>query len=440
MSAISVRIRMYNPGFGDCFLVTVREGDAVWRLLVDCGVHSHGRFKVDGRSRKIEEVVDAVIAQLRDEAPDGIPRLNAVVATHHHADHIAGFAADAWDGVEVGEVWLPFVENADDPDTRRLKVDPDEVATRLQGLVRHALDGRPSSAKLSLAMAFAANSSRNAVAGDRLRTGRFANRGEVQVRFLPSTSPDENVLALPIDDVRVHVLGPGRDPAQIKKMNPPKNARWLDDADVEATPGTDRAELFDEIYHVPRDEVPSRISNQAFRTMSSMRLNSLAFDEDALLAAASVLERSVNNTSLFFVLDVRGARFVFVGDSQYGAWMHVLDDPAARALVSDATFYKVGHHGSHNATPREFIDTVLGGRATAMMPVGHVAAWADSIPYPELIGALGAQHAHLIRSDAPPAADPLVLVDADSMWTEIAFRVDEAGQPSAAQPGSPQTG
>jgi len=76
-----------------------------------------------------------------------------------------------------------------------------------------------------------------------------------------------------------------------------------------------------------------------------------------LLAAASMLEQSVNNTSLFFVLDVGGVRLLFPGDAQYGAWESVRNDPKSLDLISNVDFYKMGHHGSHNATPMSFIET-----------------------------------------------------------------------------------
>jgi hypothetical protein len=41
-STRTVEVRMYNVGFGDAFRITVRRGEQTWRMLVDCGVHSHG--------------------------------------------------------------------------------------------------------------------------------------------------------------------------------------------------------------------------------------------------------------------------------------------------------------------------------------------------------------------------------------------------------------
>ena len=78
---------MYNVGFGDAFRVTVRRGDETWRMLVDCGVHSHGQ------ARPLAESVKNIIDDLAEDC-GGTPHLDVVVATHHHRDHIVGFADD----------------------------------------------------------------------------------------------------------------------------------------------------------------------------------------------------------------------------------------------------------------------------------------------------------------------------------------------------------
>ena len=115
MAAPTVAVRMYNVGFGDAFLITVTGPGEPWRMLIDCGVHPHGQ------ARKISETVAAVIGDLTAASPDGVPHLDVLAATHHHADHISGFALDAWEQVVVDEVWLPFVEDASDPDAAAIK-------------------------------------------------------------------------------------------------------------------------------------------------------------------------------------------------------------------------------------------------------------------------------------------------------------------------------
>ncbi|BDZ54128.1 ComEC/Rec2 family competence protein [Agromyces marinus] len=429
MSEASVTIRMYNPGFGDCFLVTVAEGDRVWRMLLDCGVHSHGRAPVAGGTRSIGEVVAAVIAHLVEESPDGRPRLDVVAASHRHADHVSGFADDAWAEVEVGEVWVPFVEDDRDDDANAIRHGLVESAVALERLIGLAADGRSldSRPRLALAMDFAVNSGPNLEAAARLVDGGFRGGAERHVvRFLPDRRAERNRIELGTGDAVVHVLGPSRDPAFLKRMDPPPAVRWLRDAADEQDPGDERRDLFDPMYAVARDETRERVPVQLIRSRDAMRLGRLALDEEALLRAASVLERSVNNTSLFFVLEVRGARFVFVGDSQHGAWEHVLGDEHASALVLGADFIKVGHHGSHNSTPKPVAERLVREGGVAMVPVGTVERWKHAIPEGRILEALHDSGAHVIRADDPGSGadgDLEIEVGPDELWSEVRFRV-----------------
>ncbi|WP_427135258.1 MBL fold metallo-hydrolase [Pseudarthrobacter sp. S9] len=418
MPAPTVTVRMYDVGFGDAFLITVKQDDRAWRMLVDCGVHNQGK------ARPLLDVVGAIITDLTVAAgPDTRPTLDVVVATHHHADHIAGFSYADWEKVHVGEVWVSFVEDDYDDDARMLK----------NGLVRAArslitLTGPARKVALRLAHELALNSLGNEDAMDRL-LGRHGKQflNVPKVRYLPDKFALLNDIRTSIPGVTVHVLGPSRDPDQLKRMNPPKSARWLaiqQAADAESsgeTPGGQppAEPLFDEMYSVTPDEVNDYISEPA-KTLKPLKLPTLLDDASEILAAASILERSVNNTSIFFVLDVDGTRLVFVGDSQQGAWDHILQNPVARALVSDPAFYKIGHHGSHNATPREYVTNAIGKQGTyAMLPYGKVWKWGD-IPNRTLLDAFTATNTHIVRADAP-VADARVQVGPDNLWSEITF-------------------
>src|SRR3712207_5042547 len=138
-------------------------------------------------------------------------------------------------------------------------------------------------------------------------------------------------------------------------MRPPARAGWLAmDYDTELV-ATGPGPLFARPYVMEN----ATLHEPQYRHLLQDQRSLTKLDEvnDAgLLSAASVLERSVNNTSLFFVLEVAGMHLVFPGDAQEGAWRHVLDDEASRMLVSDAVFYKVSHHGSHNGTPKRYIE------------------------------------------------------------------------------------
>jgi beta-lactamase superfamily II metal-dependent hydrolase len=416
--ARSVSVRMYNVGFGDAFLVTVHDGTGRWRMLVDCGVHSHGR------ARPLETTVHAIIDDLQAASDDGVPRLDVIAATHHHADHIAGFQFDRWADVEVGEVWVPFVEDPDDEDAKELRKVHRDVTRRLTALVDQRTNGlseRRWPTEVRLAQWFAANSSGNELAADRLlgRNGSgFASRP--RLRFLPSLDADENLIDLPIAGAVVHVLGPPRDPTFLKRMDPPKRAGWHAlDEDQTGDPGDRGKPLFESRYLIDRRQV-RRVHPQLLEGHDAITgLDEL--NDAALLAAASVLERSVNNTSLFFVLDVGGVRLLFPGDAQYGGWEHIMGDEEKRALIEDVAFLKISHHGSHNGTPPKYVDDLM-RRVDAMLPYGLVEAWKETIPLEDLLKKMKKGRHRVTRADAPVARRGKVTVHGD-LWSEIRFPV-----------------
>src|SRR6478672_6198852 len=105
MAMTELTIRMYDVGFGDCFLLTFGKGDEARHVLFDCGSISVG-------AKQVTTVAEHVIDSCR--GADGRSRIELLVCTHRHRDHVGGFSDPRWDKVEVGEVWMPWTEDPDD--------------------------------------------------------------------------------------------------------------------------------------------------------------------------------------------------------------------------------------------------------------------------------------------------------------------------------------
>ena len=69
-----------------------------------------------------------------------------------------------------------------------------------------------------------------------------------------------------------------------------------------------------------------------------------------------ILDKQMNNTSVILLFEVGTKRLLFPGDAQLENWMYALkeadDAKATKKLLASVDVYKVGHHGSLNATPK----------------------------------------------------------------------------------------
>jgi len=402
-----VRVRMYNVGFGDAFLIEVPTGDdRPFRILVDCGAHSAGYPSEGWRP---EDVVDQIIADITGH--DGGPHLDLVVATHRHQDHVSGFRAAAWANVHVGEVWLPWTEDANDPEATGLRDRQHRLALGMRSALRRpeVIARFADPQRLDSLRELVANSLTNE---DAMATLRSGFRGRARRRFLGAGDPPLSPPSCP--GLTVHVLGPSRDPQVIREMDPPAGQSYLRYME-EAAPTEPTSETLLESTQAAR-LATHRPFQRTFTLTADSYLKHwphLALDDDIKdaaagimrdddLAAAVSLDKAVNNTSLMLMFEIGDAFLLFPGDAQWGSWQAALEDPESRDLLSRTTFYKIGHHGSHNATPRAFVEDVLAGRTLwgAVASVRPIDRWPQ-IPKQELLTALHRRATRVVRSDAP---------------------------------------
>jgi hypothetical protein len=164
------------------------------------------------------------------------------------------------------------------------------------------------------------------------------------------------------------------------------------------------AEFLQRHYYGPSSDVGEQ--DQSWRRI----------DEDWLGSAAQFalnLDSATNNTSLVLAIELLpgGEVLLFPADAQVGNWLSwqqvqwTLDGNktvTAIDLLKRTKFYKVGHHGSHNATLREHGLELMPHGLAALLPVDHEMAhkkgW-DGMPLPGLLDALKAHNATVVRMD-----------------------------------------
>lgn len=428
---LKINVHMYRVGFGDCFLVTFGSTEPKYRILFDCGRHA-GSTPVEEEELAFESVIARLINDIPKTSEEGhdVRRIDIIVATHRHRDHVHGFSkTDLWKDIVVGEIWMPWLEDPEDQHARRLTMSQEHSARRALSALKalKAASGEPTKT-FDSAIEIVYNSTTNKTAMEFLHRGLRADRR----RFLPrlgyfpdSFSADQLGDRIP-RGVTLHVLGPSRDPAVITSLQPPpgtayepllhKNGLNVDEAD-EMEAGT-APEPFGQNWKVEADAYDLEPEERA--RIETAVINGAV----SPLELAYRLDQSLNGTSLVIVIEAGDVKLLFAGDAQWGTWNAILRDKQAAAIVDGPAMYKVGHHGSHNATPIEFVDKHLREGAKSLVSVGptnYGGGWQD-IPLDSLLLALE-KRGPVFRSDGD---NPDV-----NAFVEIEFEADVPHSPEA---------
>jgi len=354
-----IRVRMYRVGFGDFFLLSLRTAAGPKHILIDCGVHACD----------IKTIHEAVTHMAEETGHN----LSLVIMTHRHADHISGFAKcqDIFAQFNVEQVWMSWFEDPKDEDASKFQSSLTMVAQQL----KMALAARSGSEDdeltfmaenitgEALPLGAAASGGSNGVALKVLHGG-FKNQAPVSY-YKGGDAP-----TLPKDLVdaglRAQILGPPHDLDLVKQMSG-KNEQFLTDNDPDvAAP----IQPFDGSLRVRGDKYPP----EAFQIYGRKAIEQAVVDSqpDMLAAKARQADNTLNNQSLVVLFTFNGKNLLFAGDAQWGNWENFLYGgkigtghstltDTSRKILSSLDFYKVGHHGSTNATPKDALDAMREG-------------------------------------------------------------------------------
>jgi hypothetical protein len=362
-SVESARLRAYNVGFGDCLLLSLTYDDQTKRhVLIDFG--STERPTSAPRDHMLR-IADNIAAETSN-------KLDVLIATHRHADHISGFgdskAGPIIEGLKPDLVVQPWTE------------DPDLETDARQPAAAAAPNGHAALQRsLTNMQAFAAGARAEGLR--LLNEPKFPKRTAERLAFLGETNlkNKDAVKALMrmgkrtravyakfgddlgVDDllpgVTVEVLGPPtleQQPAIADYAEKHKDY-WLAAAGwgraVEAGRAT-ADDLGDHLGPLFPNAVSDSIPPAAQWLIP--RLNTSYADE--MLSLLRIMDKVLNNTSLILLFHIGDTSLLFPGDAQIENWSYALFEARNRRAIRNrlkrAAFYKVGHHGSLNATPK----------------------------------------------------------------------------------------
>jgi hypothetical protein len=361
----SVEIRSYQVGFGDCFLLTFVYGEKDRRhVLIDFGTTALPRKLKP--SIHMPEVAESIRAEVQRQKKQG--RLAAVVATHRHADHISGFATDGKTGgsgsiirdLRPKLILQPWTE---DPQARTkarsaTKVDAgrkqfvaslalmNDIAGRAEKLAKANPRWMSLATRKELSFLGADNIANKSAVENLIAMGSLKGAKARYLRYGDNTG-----LERLLPGVKVHVLGPP-DLTQTEKIR------------------KQRSKDADQFWHFVQGAVPTLPAASTKKANSKhgqdvpvearwFRDRVQGLSVQGLLEIVRQLDKQMNNTSLILLFEVNGKKLLFPGDAQLENWSYSLseadDATKVRKLLADVDFYKVGHHGSLNATPKKLL-------------------------------------------------------------------------------------
>lgn len=431
-----ISVRMYNNILGDCFLIRVPAGpERDVKILIDCGALQGMPSAAD--------IMNEIAGDLAETTGS---RLDVLVITHEHWDHLSGFcqAETIFRKFEIDELWLAWTENDKDADAARIRARRQKALQLLLTLDKHfgpaatAPEEEDEEARAPRAggqrdevrelLAFTGQSP--GAAASKMDTGAILTMLKSLAKKVRYFTPGADPIPLPAGiPVQAYVLGPPKDTKFLLRSNPRKGEVYLtDDSAGLGVYLAAAVQLEKEAIALDADEARAielsmPFDNQHFRRLSevqgeqahayfSEREEWRRVDRDWLGAAEQLalkLDSDTNNTSLVlafaFGSKIDPRVLLFPGDAQVGNWeswqQYVWpsgakrEDPAAidiQKLLAATVLYKVGHHASHNATLRaNGLELMTHPDLVAMIPVREEFArktkhW--NMPFPSLLARL----------------------------------------------------
>lgn len=461
-----LRIRLYRHGLGDCILLRFARADGgTFNVLIDCGVIMVSLNAKENLTKVANDIKSAC---------DG--RLDVVVLTHEHWDHVSGFstqqAQEVFGGMSIGEVWYGWTEDPKSLLGAKLR---NERAAKVRALARvcqalgtSSMPGAAARAdRLSPFLGFfglEAADHETGIGKTREAFEYLMKKKDVMTRFC---YPDRAPLTLQgVDNVRVYVLGPPMSEPLIKKSAPSRTAKEVYELTAETRLAASLETAFrrrgtnkDPSEHDDFPFPPAARLAEPSTYNSDDRLSALYHDvwkesqqdwrqieEDWTQGAEDLalnLDAHTNNTSLVLAFEFAdtGEVFLFPADAQVGSWLSWRElkweckttsgvtEVTGQDLLRRTVFYKVGHHGSHNATLREFgLELMQSEELVAFIPVVQKEAEKNrwfNMPFDNLVKRLQEKTGdRVLRSDqepSPKGRDAMSNLDRTDLYFELSF-------------------
>lgn len=404
----AINVKMYKVGeLGDCFLVTIQHDQIARHMLIDCGSFRNGN---ESKAR-LKEIAKDIQSKVKGG------KLDIVVGTHQHNDHVSGFvhAEDVFQQIGIEQVWLSWLDNPRNKQASRigqshleLRKKIMDASSKMESLAKTKsgrLASNPAAKKMASTynlinevMGFFGAAPQLPAQGIKILKSIGKNPAEYlspgDMKQIPGISPSV---------VRVHVLGPPKDEELLYRKDPKKGESYdhkLHSLHTMASHFLSALNNQSNDIDKEEEQFPFNIDYKIFAdqkrlfskqmkvidTLYTSRENEWRnVDNDWMEQAARLalyMDTFTNNSSLVLAIELvkSGKVLLFAADAQTGNWISWQDVKfkdkgiTTDSLLERTTLYKVGHHGSHNSTLKGALEKMTSDELVAMIPVDKTDA------------------------------------------------------------------
>jgi beta-lactamase superfamily II metal-dependent hydrolase len=471
-SAKGLKVRMYRVGFGDFFLVTVPTGRGKNEyILIDCGVFkgTSGKGDIGSIVAAVNDMYKTTKGKLAlvimtHRHADHIAgfskadfskfsaglvwmpyweQFNADKSKKSNAKNLAANGTQNVaenDSQNMAPAGTQASEDEDVNEAFNLQLDIQTVAENLAMQFGSRSDPEAQEALAQLGNATGIEDFNAVATGAKKGGGSNAKALETlkshlgdegkKVRYY--AAGDDPELPPELKGLKATILGPPPKKAKafLALMDLKKGVGQYLDSLTDGDEGRKAIEPFPQEWTANKEDYkPRDLQDRQIRYDEGIYDRAIKAVEssqpDMLAAAAAKIENFLNNQSLVVLFEFGGKKLLFAGDAQGGNWEYWLfkmsepiKDPTkagdiveeSKELLQTIDFYKVGHHGSTNATPIQMVETATDRPAGSKGFVSMCSTEDDvygnrekstEVPRTLLMDAL-ATGSCLIRSDAIP--------------------------------------
>ncbi|HEU5165185.1 MAG TPA: hypothetical protein VFU29_06575, partial [Chitinophagaceae bacterium] len=318
-------------------------------------------------------------------------KLDVVVGTHQHNDHVSGFVhcENQFKDI-IDQVWLSWLDDPDNKLAQQIKIDQKNLVSQLKLIDTKLRALNKTNEILSDMLGFFGVSGNDP---------EIPAKGIEILKKIGKKKPDYlkpgqqiDLPGLPAGEVKVYVLGPppnktmlfDKDPKKTETYDPAfaiaqvNTARMLSALDNYNGEGDIRLEEqfpFNKSFKRTGAEVDQEIVDK-YKNEQWRNIDNSWLDQAGRLAL--YLDSYTNNSSLALAFELvkSGKVLLFAADAQTGNWLSWFNiewqgknkDFTTR-LLENTVLYKVGHHASHNATLVQSLEAMGHDELIAMIPV-----------------------------------------------------------------------